>query len=173
MSSSLADIGIHSRDAGTVLAAVLAATTRPLTRVLSDLAGCDLRIRILASGTRPLTDAEAYRLDAAPIRTCRWRHALLLTPAGLTAASTSLLWLPPRLPWDACTQLDKGQEPAGVILSRHGMTRTDRRAMATRGIEEVTGADAATRSSAVLVVAGAKAAIAEEHITRVFAESLA
>jgi hypothetical protein len=53
------------------------------------------------------------------------------------------------------------------------MRREDRRAMATTGIEEVTGADAAARSSAVLMVEGQAVAIAEEHITRQFAETLA
>ena len=53
------------------------------------------------------------------------------------------------------------------------MKRTDRRAMATTGIEEVTGQDAAVMSSAVLTVGKAAVGIAEETITRAFASALA
>ena len=173
MTSQLLHTGIHSRDAGTVLAAILAASSRPLTRILEDLSGTTLTIKILADGERALDDREAYRLDAGAITRCRWRHGLLVTADGSVAASTALVWLPPRLPWDACTELDEATEPAGVILGRHGMRRTDRRAMATTGIEEVTGADASVISTAVLEVGGQAVGYAEECVTRSFAESLA
>ena len=88
------------------------------------------------------------------------------------AASTSLLWLPARLPAEACRELDAGEKPAGAILRPYGMKRTDRRAMATTGIEEVTGQDAAVMSSAVLTVGKAAVGIAEETITKRFAEAL-
>jgi hypothetical protein len=126
MSSLLQLEGMHAQDVGTVLAAILAASSRPATRILEDLSGAPLHIKVLASGERPLTDREQYRLHAEGLLQCRYRHG-----------------------------------------------REDRRAMATTGIEEVTGADAAARSSAVLMVEGQAVAIAEEHITRQFAETLA
>jgi len=52
------------------------------------------------------------------------------------------------------------------------MRRTDRRALATAGIEEITGAPAVVRSSAVLEVGGQGAGIAEENITLEFARAL-
>jgi len=173
MRSQILDMHVEPRDVGTVLAAILAASSRPLTRILEDLSGEQLAIKVLADGERPLTDAEAFRLAAAGIGRCRWRHGLLVTPDGSVAASTALVWLPPRLPFGACRDLDAGAEPAGVILGRLGMSRQDRRAMATRGIEEVTGADAAVRSTAVLEVDGQPVGIADECVTREFAESLA
>ena len=172
MHSQLLDIGIRSRDVGSVLAAVLAASSRPLTRVLEDLAGTKLTIRVLDGGERPLRGPEAFRLGAAGIARCRWRTGLLVAADGTVAASTTLVWLPARLPYDACTELDEGAEPAGVILGRLGMRRADRRAMATDGMEDVTGADAAVRSTAVLEVGGQPVGYADECVTRRFAESL-
>ncbi|MDQ2811529.1 MAG: hypothetical protein M3Z75_06525 [Actinomycetota bacterium] len=160
-------------DIAPVLAAVLAASARPLTQVLERLSGRELRITVLSSGERALTDSEHYRLGGAAITRCRYRGGLLVTSDGTVAASTSLLWLPARLPADACRALDDGTQPAGRILAPYGMHRADRRALATTGIEDVTGADAAVRSTAVLVVGGMAAAIAEETITRAFAQSLA
>lgn len=154
------------------LAAILAASSCPLTLILEDLSGQQLRIEVLASGERPLTDAEAFRLHAAGGTRCRWRHGLLVTGSGAVAASVSLLWLPPRLPAAACRELDDAAKPAGTVLGRYGMWREDRRAMPTQGIEEVTGADAAVRSTAVLVAGGRPVGIAEEHLTRAFAETL-
>lgn len=173
MRPDLLTAGIRGQDAGAVLAAIMAASTRPATLVLGRLAGCTLSVRVLASGTRPLDDAERHRLAAADIAACRYRTALLITPDGTVAAGTHLAWLPGRLPPAACRALDDGAEPAGAILAPLGMTRADRRALATAGIEEITGAAAAVRSSAVLMVAGAAAAIAEENITREFADLIA
>jgi hypothetical protein len=164
--------GIHAQDAGTVLAAILAASCRPATRILEDLSGAALHLRVLASGERALTGRERYRLQAGSLRLCRYRHGLLVTQDGLTAASCSLVWLPARLPHDACAALDEGTEPAGVILGKLGMRREDRRAMATGFPDEITGEPRATASSAVLVVDGQRVAIAEEFVTMAFAETL-
>ena len=173
MSGLLELEGVHAQDVGTVLAAVLAASSRPATRVLEGLSGATLHIEVLASGERPLTDRERFRLHAEGLHQCRYRHGLLVTQDGLTAASTSLVWLPARLRHDTCRELDEGTEPAGVILGRLGMRREDRRAMATRFDDEVTGEPRATASSAVLVVGGQPVAIAEEFVLLKFAETLA
>lgn len=169
----LLDARMRPHEVGSVLAAVLAASSRPLTRILEDLAGTKLSIRVLADGERPLREPEAFRLDAAGIARCRWRTGLLVAADGIVAASTMLVWLPPRLPYDACEELNAAAEPAGVILGRLGMRRADRRAMATNGMEEVTGADAAVRSTAVLEVAGQAVGYADECVTKAFAERLA
>ena len=172
MSDLLLSAGIHERSVSAVLAAVLAAAARPATAVLGCLAGAPLSLKVVATGERVLTDAETYRLDAWDAATCRYRTGLLLTADGTVAAGTWLLWLPSRLPPDACRALDEGTEPAGRILGPLGMRRTDRRALATAGIEEITGAAAAVRSSAVLEVGGQGAGIAEENITLEFARAL-
>ena len=164
--------GVCTRDVATVLAAWMCATPKPLTALLEDLTRTPVRIEVLASGERPLTDREQYRLGAEGLAACRWRHGLLIAD-GQVAASTSLLWLPARLPEQACRELDAGERPAGAILGPYGMRRTDRRAMATTGIEEVTGQDAAVISSAVLTVGKVAAGIAEETIVRAFAVALA
>ena len=164
--------GVCARDVATVLAAWMNASPKPLTALLEDLTHAPVRLQVLASGERPLTGPEQFRLAAGGLAACRWRHGLLLAD-GEVAASTSLLWLPARLPAAACLALDAGDEPAGRVLAPLGLRRTDRRAMATTGIEEVTGQDAAVMSSAVLTVGGVKAGIAEETITRRFAEALA
>jgi hypothetical protein len=173
MHSQLLAEHVRPQDVGPVLAAVLAASSRPLTRILEDLSGTRLAIRVLDDGERALADAERFRLAADGITRCRWRAGLLVTADGTVAASTVLVWLPSRLPHAACQALDAACEPAGVILGRLGMRRTDRRAMATNGMEDVTGADAAVRSTAVLEVAGHPAGYADECITRQFAASLA
>ena len=172
MSGLLQLEGVHAQDVGTVLAALLAASRRPATEILQGLSGTTLHIKVLASGERPLTDREQYRLHAEGLRTCRYRNGLLVTQDGLTAASVSLAWLPARLPHEACRELDKGIEPAGVILGRLGMRREDRRAMPTDRDDEVTGEPRATASSAVLVVGGQRVAIAEEFVMAKFAETL-
>jgi hypothetical protein len=170
----LIDDHMRASDVGTVLAAILSASSRPLTRILEDLSGTQLAIKVLADGERGLTERESFRLTAGGITRCRWRHGLLIAADGTVAASTSLVWLEPRLPFDACQALAEAAEPAGVILGRYGMRRTDRRAMATTGIEEVTGRQAAVISTAVLEVGGGLAVgYAEETITRQFAEALA
>jgi hypothetical protein len=175
MSALLQLEGVQAQDVGTVLAAILQASRRPATRILEGLSGTTLHIQVLASGKRPLTDREQYRLQAGALRTCRYRNGLLVTQDGLTAASVSLVWLPPRLPFDTCRELDESNEPAGVILDRlpGGMQREDRRAMATGRDDEITGEPLATASSAVLIVGGQRVAIAEEFVMMAFAETLA
>ena len=163
--------GVCSRDVATVLAAWLNATPKPLTSLLEDLTQAPVRLQVLAHGERPLTSREQFRLGAEGLAACRWRYGLLWAGEEV-AASTSLLWLPARLPVGACLALDAGDEPAGRILAPYGMRRTDRRAMATTGIEEVTGQDAAVMASAVLTVDRVPVGIAEECITRAFAEAL-
>jgi chorismate-pyruvate lyase len=163
--------GVATRDVATVLAAWMCATPKPLTALLEDITRTPVTLQVLASGERPLTSREQFRLGAEGLITCRWRHGLLIAD-GEVAASTSLLWLPARLPAEACRALDAGERPAGAILKPLGMKRTDRRAMATTGIEEVTGQDAAVMSSAVLTVRKAGVGIAEECITRTFAKAL-
>lgn len=163
--------GIAARDVATVLAAWMNATPKPLTALLEDIARTPVRIQVLASGERPLTSRERYRLGAEGLTGCNWRHGLLIAD-GEVAASTSLLWLPARLPWEACQALDAGDKPAGAILGPLGMKRRDRRAMATSMIEEVTGQDAAVISSAVLTIGKIPVGIAEECITKRFASAL-
>ena len=173
MEGSLLNVRLHSPSVPSVLAAIMAASTRPATEVLERLSGHALSIKVAASGERPLADAERHRLNADGIVSCCYRTGLLVTGDGTVAAGTFLLWLPARLPYDACRALEKGDEPAGRILGPLGMRRADRRALATTGIEEITGNDAAVRSSAVLVVGGMAVGIAEENITMAFAEALA
>ena len=163
--------GICARDVGTVLAAWMNASPKPLTSLLEDIARTPIRIQVLASGKRPLTERERFRLGAEGLIGCQWRHGLLIAD-GEVAASTSLLWLPARLPVEACVALDAGDKPAGAILGPLGMRRRDRRAMATSMIEEVTGQDAAVMSSAVLTIGKVPVGIAEETITRHFAAAL-
>jgi len=163
---SLFDVGgIHERSVSTVLAAILAASTRPATEILGHLSGAPLAVKVLASGERPMTDTEHYRLGVFDVASCRWRTSLLAAADGTVAAGVWLLWLPDRLPEAARQALDDGTEPAGRILGPLGMRRTDRRALATAGIEEITGAPAAVRSSAILEIGGRPVAIAEENIT--------
>jgi hypothetical protein len=173
MSASLQLEGVRAQDVGTILAAVLAASSRPATRILESLSGTTLHIKVLASGERPLTDREQYRLHAEGLLRCKYRNGLLVTDTGLVAASTSLVWLPARLRHDTCRALDEGTEPAGVILGRLGMRREDRRAMPTGFDDEITGEPRATASSAVLVVDGQRVAVAEEFVMAKFAETLA
>ena len=173
MHSQLLHEHMRPQDVSRFLAGLLEASPLPLTRILERLAGTTLAIRVLDSGKRALDDQEAYRLGVTGTAWCNWRRGLLVAADGTVAASTVLVWLPARLPWDACAALDAGTEPAGVILGRLGMRREDRRAMATAGMEEVTGADAAVRSTAVLEVAGRAAGYADECVTRAFAARLA
>ena len=175
MSGLLQITGVSSRSAGQVLAAILEGSRRPATEVLQSLSGATLRLEVLSRCGRPLADREQYRLQAARLALCHHRNGLLVTGTGMVAASVSLTWLPARLPWEACQALDEGREPAGVILGRlpGGMRREDRRALATGFDDEMTGEPLATASSAVLVVAGRRVAVAEEFVTLRFAEGLA
>lgn len=171
LASSLYE-GVAARDVATVLAAWLNATPKPLTDIIGDITGTPVRIEVLARGERALTSREQFRLGAEGLVACRWRTGLLIA-ADEVAASTSLLWLPARLPVEACLALDAAQEPAGRVLAPYGLRRTDRQAMATTGMEGVVGKDVAVKSSAVLTVGGVAAGIAEEAISRAFARMLA
>jgi len=173
MSGMLLRVGIHAQSVGTVLAAILQASSHPATRILEDLSGTTLHIDVLASGKRHLTDREQYRLHTEALTMCRYRNGLLVTEDGLAAASVSLAWLPPRLPFDACRELDESTRPAGTILGELGMRREDRRAMPTDRDDKTTREPLATASSAVLVVDGQRVAIAEEFVMLKFAETLA
>lgn len=164
--------GITARDAGTVLAAVLAASRRPATAILEHLGATTLTLKVLATAERPLTDVERHRLQSRGVLPCRHRHGLLITAEGVTAASVSLTWLPGRLPPETRQELDAGSEPAGTILGRLGMTRQDRRAMPTGRADEITGEPLAAVASAVLVVGDWPVGIAEEYVTLAFAETL-
>jgi chorismate-pyruvate lyase len=164
--------GVAAADVAVVLAAWMNASPKPLTALLEDMTQGPVQLQVLASGERPLTSREQHRLDAEGEMACHWRHGLLIAD-GQVAASTSLLWLPARLTAAACQELDAGDRPAGAILGPLGMRRTDRHAGASRLIEEVTGQDAAVMSSAVLTIGKTGVGIAEETITRVFAEALA
>lgn len=156
-----------------MLASVLRDSDRPAVSILEDLSGRELRIEVLDHGHRLLSYAERLRLHAAGLSLGWWRTGLLRTADGAVAASTLLVWLPARLPCEACRALDAGAEPAGVILGRLGARREDRQAAAAAGLDEVTGQDAAVRSAAVLTVNRRPVAIAEECVTRRFAEGLA
>lgn len=167
-----------------MLAAELEHSPRPATAILEtrlrERLGqhCTLRLHVTGPcphpGTRPLTDAEKYRLGAPGLARCCWRTGLLLYDLAEIAAATTLLWLPARLTADACIALAHATAPAGKALT--GMRRADRRALALTEREPDPGDDGldiAVKSSAVLIVGDWPAAIATERITRAFAELLA
>jgi hypothetical protein len=156
-----------------MLASVLRDSDRPTVRILEDLSGRKLHIEVLDHGHRLLSGAERQLLHAAGLALGWWRTGLLRTADGAVAASTSLVWLPARLPCEACRALDAGAEPAGVILGPLGMRREDRQAAVTAVPDEVTGQDPAVRCTAVLTVNRRPVAIAAQCVTREFAEGLA
>ena len=158
-----------------------------VTGLLEWLSGEKIRLQVIRPapgeppGKRALTDREQYRLEAGALARCNWRYAVLRVDdgseaGGMIAAAVSLVWLPVRLPFGTCTELDAGKEPAGKILDRlpGGVYRTDRRALPAWTLDELTGETAAVTSSAVLEVDGHGAvAIAEERVLAGFTESLA
>src|SRR5579875_3186998 len=156
MNGSLLTVGIQPHVVSDMLASVLRDSDRPAVSILEDLSGRELRIEVLDHGHRLLSYAERLRLHAAGLSLGWWRTGLLRTADGAVAASTLLVWLPAR-----------------VILGRLGARREDRQAAAAAGLDEVTGQDAAVRSAAVLTVNRRPVAIAEECVTRRFAEGLA
>jgi len=163
--------GICSREVGVLLAELLKTSPRPLTPLLEDLTGEEVTVRVLASGERRLTGQEQARLNAEGLVTCRWRDAVLYA-GQVIAASTTLLWLPPRLTAEACWELDAGRRPAGKILDEYGARRTGRRALATDGIGEAAGYDTPVRATAELAIDGVAVAITQEHIPLEFARSV-
>ena len=172
---SLAALGIHSQDAAHMLATILQLSRRPVTLLLRDLAGVNLRITVIRTGDRGLSTAEAHLLDAPEGTPCRWRTGRLETADGELAAGVFLLWLPRRLPAAVCAALDAATEPAGTVLGRlpGGMWREQRRAVAVNVIDEITGEGASVMSRAVLVAGGQAVGLAEENFTGPFVEGLA
>ena len=176
--------GISPQGVPKVLAAMLEHWPGTATSLLEYLAGRRLRFEQTypepggSPVTRRLTSREDFRLRAAALTICTWRYGVLRTDDddAMPAAAVSLAWLPARLPWDACHELDAGQEPAGRVLSRlpGGIRRVDRMALPAYTLEEITGREASVTSTAVLEADGfGRVAIAEEFILREFAESLA
>ena len=53
---SLAALGVRPQDAAHMLATILQLTRRPVTLLLRDLAGVDLRITVTRTGNRGLDD---------------------------------------------------------------------------------------------------------------------
>ena len=76
--------GVCARDVATVLAAWMNATPKPLTALLEDLTGTPVRLRVLASGERPLTSREQFRLGAFadPVDAARAYNAAALEAFG-------------------------------------------------------------------------------------------
>ena len=171
--AGLAALGIRPPDAAHVLATLIDRSPLPVTALVGGIADTEFRIRVTRTGERPLDVSEAHLLDAPLLTPCRWRTARLETTDGELAAGVFLLWLPSRLDTGTCAELDAGTEPAGVILSRLGMRREQRRAVAVSVIDDITGEDASVMSRAVLAVSGRAVAIAEENFTAAFVETLA
>ena len=168
-------LGIRDQDAAHVLAVMIDRSPLPVTVLVQGLADVTLRLVVIRTGERGLTADEAHSLDAPEGISCCWRTARLETADGELAAGVFLSWLPSRLSWHTCRDLDAGTEPAGVILGRlpGGMRREQRRACAADVIDEITGEDASVMSRAVLVAGGRAVAIAEENWMSVFVKSLA
>ena len=176
-------LDIRARDVPHFLAEVMKATPQPATRLLEHLAGpgTRMRIRVIRDGQRGVTETEGCWLDVPAGTPCKWRTGAHVDSEGRIAAGTFLLWLPhlldPENPDGAAAALDRGGEPAGVILERLGMHRERRQALAVDVIDEITGEDSVVRATAVLMVPDASGrdvavAYAEEHLTRRYAESL-
>ncbi len=166
-------LGIRSQDAPHVLATLIDRSPLPVTALVGGIADTEFRITVARTGQRPVDVSEAHLLDAPLMTPCRWRTARLETTDGELAAGVFLLWVPSRLPAGTCKELDAGTEPAGAILSRLGMRREQRRAVAVSVIDEITGEDASVMSRAVLAVAGQAVALAEENFMAAFTERLA
>lgn len=172
---------VRARDVGVILASWLNASPAPFTEILAEHARSPVQLDVTGRGTRQLTRDEPGRLGAPPEMACHWRRGFLSVD-GMMAARVTLMWLRPRL-WKAaflagqdpdkiCAALEAGEQPAGAVLAPIGMQRTDRRAGASQLIEEVTGQPAACISSAVLTAQGQHIGIAEEFITKAFAEQM-
>lgn len=156
--------------AANILAAYIQNLPIPLVQVLQYATGQPvLRIRIKDHGSGELVTPENRgELDAfdAPEGTpARWRTGQLVTETGVTAAETSLIWLPHRLPTAARALLEQGQRPAGHILGPLGATRHWSRARALNG--------EGVKSQAVLYLGGLPVALAAEDITYELCEIMA
>ena len=174
MSGLLAHAGIRQRDAARMLADLLAVSHRPLTLMMRDTFGVELRPVPARKGKRGLDISHASALDAQPGSHCRWRTGRLETADGRLAAGAFFCWLPGRLPAEANGALDAGQEAAGLILSRlpGGAHREDLSAVAAWSLDEITGREASVRSRAVLVTRAGRVAVAEESFMADFVRSL-
>jgi|SRR5208337_69076 len=172
---SLAALGIRPKDAAHALATILQLSRRPVTLMLRDLAGVNLRPVPARTGNRALNAAEAHLMDAPEGTPCYWRTARLETAGGDLAAGVFLLWLPSRLDEGTCADLDAGVEPAGVILDRlpGGMRRERREALAVDVLDEITGQHASVMSRAALTAGGHAVGLAEENFMAAFVKGLA
>ena len=150
LAPGLTALGIDGQDVAHVLATLIDRSPLPVTVLIQGLADVKLTITVAGTGSRDLSAREAHLLDAPEGTPCRWRTARLETTGGELAAGVFLLWLPSRLDEGTRAALDAGTEPAGVILSRLGMRRQQRRAVAVHVIDEITGEDASVMSRAVL-----------------------
>ena|SRR5271166_3039699 len=74
---SLAALGIRPKDAAHALATILQLSRRPVTLMLRDLAGVNLRPVPARTGNRALNAAEAHLMDAPEGTPCYWRTARL------------------------------------------------------------------------------------------------
>ena len=170
MQGVLAAPGTGILSTAKMLAAELETSPRPATRILQEHSGLTLRLDSEPPASRPLEDDEQARLDATG--QCISRAGWLRHGRDVIAADVTFTWLPGRMPAGACVELAHTNTPAGLILARYGMIRTDRRAMALTEYM-AGGTDVAVRASAVIVVRGWLAAIATEEIPRAFVELIA
>lgn len=156
--------------AAVILAAIITADPRPLVKILQRATGQPvLRIQVKDHGGGDLAMPENRgELDALSVpegTPARWRTGQLVTETGATAADTSLIWVPHRLPAEARALLDQGQRPAGHILGPLGAARHWRRGRALNG--------EGVKSQAVLYLDGLPVALAAEDISYELCEIMA
>ena len=149
-----------------LIATVLAASERPATPLLEELAHTEIRIEVLSSTDRELTASEHHRLDASPITSAHRRAELLRTKDGIVAAETELIILAQRLPAGAA--LADAGIPDGEVLAQLGARRLDRRALCRGGCQDSAGKAVAVESLAVLAIGDTKVGITTERITGAF-----
>ena len=176
MPGTLLTEGTRTLGTAKMLAAELETSPVSATRLLQKHTGKALRTDITDCGSALLTDEQQHRLGApGRVHGCFRTGYLRYDVHGIAAAIT-FTWLPGRLTVEACQDLAKTNRPAGLILSKYGVQRIDRRALVITEHDPVDGdgeLDIAVKSSAVLVVGGLKAAIATERITRDFTSLIA
>lgn len=176
-----ARLGISPEGTAAILAAALTTSLLPLTAVIRQLTGEQLRVETLGQPrTRDLNAAEYHRIDGAG--ECDditgWRRAGLLRCAhGVVAAETTLVLLPGRVPPGTIAELEATTRTAGDVLGPLGMTRADRRALPRHGLLDPAGGEVAVTSSAVLVLPRPgggtwPAGIACEQVTLAFCEHI-
>jgi hypothetical protein len=145
------------------MAEFLKAEPGPATALFEGLAQVTLHIEVAPGDVGPykLTQKEWGRLSADPYESAWRRIGRLVTPAGVTVAKTTLIWMPYRLPWSVRARLRSSDEPFGTILGPLGMTRIDRLALAN---EEEDGC--VVVSSAVLALPGGLVGLAYERVMK-------